>query len=404
MVHAADKLLPVSGLFSEKMKSFTEGRRGTFDLLQRSLGKSESTIWFHAASLGEYEQAVPVIREARKIFPGHKIIVSFFSPSGYEVRKSDSLADLTIYLPLDTPENAKLFLDLVHPDWAIFIKYEFWPNFLSELQRRKTKTLLVSGIFRTDQPFFKTYGKWMRKYLLAFEHFFLQDENSKKLLSDIGFHNTTVSGDTRFDRVHAQLLLDNHLDFIESFKGDDLCVVAGSTWPEDEDLLVDYINNHSKNTRFILAPHTIRPSRIQALQDRLDEAVLLYSERADKSPKDYRVLIVNTIGLLSRIYSYSDIAYVGGAAGDTGLHNILEPAAFGVPVVIGKNYAKFPEASELKKYGGLFSVADPAALEQLLERLIMNKDLRKKHGLLSKKFVEERRGATSSIINYLSEY
>ena len=338
MLNTAEKALPVSGLFNQKMKLFINGRKTVFEVLEQKISAGDRTIWFHAASLGEYEQALPVILEVKQIFPQHKIVLSFFSPSGYEVKKDSVVADVVVYLPLDTQKNARKFLDLVHPDWALFIKYEFWPNFLRELKTRQIKTLLVSGAFRKDQAFFKPYGNWMRKYLEAFRFFFLQNESSKQLLSKLGYENSAVSGDTRFDRVNKQLQQDNSLVFIEEFKDDKICVVAGSSWPQDEAFLAEYINQSDENLKFIIAPHTLKPVRITALKEQIERQVVLFSEKEGKELSKYQVLIVDTIGLLGRIYSYADIAYVGGAVGTTGLHNILEPATFGVPVITGPKY------------------------------------------------------------------
>ena len=400
-IRSAEKLLPLAGRYSDKLRIFNDGRKGLFERLASEISPTDKTIWFHAASLGEYEQAVPVIKEVRKIFPSHKVVLSFFSPSGYEVKKNSSLADVVTYLPLDTKENASKFLDLVHPDWTLFVKYEFWPNFLEELKKRKNRSLLISGAFREDQVFFKTYGKWMRKYLEAFEYFFLQNEKSKKLLHQIGFGNSAVSGDTRFDRVSAQPEQDNQLDFIEEFLGDKLCIVAGSTWPEDEELLTDYINSNQEEVRFIIAPHAIKPEKIRQLQGKLNVNTVLYSEKDKSRLGDSEVFIIDTVGLLSRIYSYADIAYVGGAAGDTGLHNILEPAAFGVPVIIGKNYSKFPEAEELKNAGGLISVQNNFEAAEVLESLVKNDKERDKMGLISATYIRKNKGATQMISEYL---
>lgn len=391
----------MAGRYSEKLRLFSQGRNDLFDHLAAEVSPGDKTIWFHAASLGEYEQAVPVIIQVKQVFPSHKIIISFFSPSGYEVKKNSPLADVVTYLPLDTKANAALFLDLVHPDWVLFVKYEFWPNFLQELRQRKIRSLLISGAFREDQLFFKPYGKWMRQYLKAFEFFFLQNQKSKELLQEIGFNNSEVSGDTRFDRVSAQLKQDNRLDFIEEFLGNELCIVAGSTWPEDEDLLVNFINKNDRKVKFIIAPHAIKTDKIKALQNRLIVDSVLFSERDQKQLKKYKVLIIDTVGLLSRIYSYADIAYVGGAAGDTGLHNILEPAAFGIPVVIGKNYSKFPEAEELKKAGGLISVKEKTEAEDILTRLVEDQSLRQRTGSISAAYIEENTGATKLILEYL---
>lgn len=402
LVNSAEKVLPLSGLFSEKMKLFTQGRKKVFSSLEEHISITDRTIWFHAASLGEYEQAVPVIEGVKQHYPKHKIVVTFFSPSGYEVKKNTPLADVVTYLPLDTPGNARRFLELVHPELALFIKYEFWPNFLRELEQKEIPTLLVSGVFRKEQLFFQTYGSWMRTYLKTFDHFFLQNESSAELLRSIGFHNLTVSGDTRFDRVAAQIEQQNTLDFIEEFKGDTLCVVAGSTWPEDDALLIDYINSAPEHVKFIIAPHALKPEKIRQLQEQLQVRTVLFSEKEDKSLAEQKVMIVNTIGLLSRIYSYADVAYVGGAAGSTGLHNILEPATFGLPIIIGKNYSKFPEAIKLRKLAGLFSVADKEEMKATLDRLLKDHNFRKRTGMISGHFINSNTGATRVILNYLT--
>lgn len=401
LINTAEKVLPVSGIFSDKMKLFTEGRKEIFSLLRKNIAPDDKVIWFHAASLGEYEQAVPVIEAVKEQFPGHKIAITFFSPSGYEVKKHSALADVITYLPLDTPGNVRLFLDLVHPEWALFIKYEFWPNFLRELKIREIPTLLVSGVFRKDQVFFKVYGGWMRSYLKTFQHFFVQNKSSRDLINSIGFKNVTISGDTRFDRVSNQLKQNNHVDFAEEFKDTNLCVVAGSTWPEDEDLMIDFINKAPDNVKFLIAPHTLKPARIKQLQQRLKVKTVLFTEKQGKDLAGFKVMIVNTIGLLTKIYNYADIAYVGGAAGDTGLHNILEPATFGVPVIIGKNFEKFPEAFELQKEGALFPVENKDEFSQILQKLIRDNDLRNKTKRISASYISRNTGATQIITEYL---
>ncbi|WP_424493232.1 3-deoxy-D-manno-octulosonic acid transferase [Salinimicrobium sp. GXAS 041] len=400
-INTAERLLPVSGWFSDKMKLFVSGRKNVFSILREEISPADKTIWFHAASLGEYEQAVPVIERVKDHFPKKKIIVTFFSPSGYEVKKNKSLGDVTIYLPLDTTRNVQKFLDIVHPEWALFIKYEFWPNYLQKLKQRNVKTLLVSGAFREDQAFFKPYGSWMRSYLKTFDHFFVQNQKSVALLNKIGFKNVTLSGDTRFDRVAQQIHYNNHLNFIEEFKNNNLCVVAGSTWPEDEELLLGFINTAPKGLKFIIAPHTIKEAKIQQLQQNLKRKTLLFSEKQHKNLSAYDVLIIDTIGLLTKIYSAADIAYVGGAAGTTGLHNILEPATFGLPIIIGKNYSKFPEAQQLRQLAGLFSVANKEELEQAMLKLVGDEEFRRKTGRISGHFVNNNTGATKMIADYI---
>jgi 3-deoxy-D-manno-octulosonic-acid transferase len=399
-IKATDFLLPLAGRYNEKLGKFSQGRKDLFESLAAQIAPTEKTIWIHAASLGEYEQAVPVIIKLKDLFPTYKIVLSFFSPSGFEVKKKNSLAHVVTYLPLDTPANAEKFLNIVHPDWALFIKYEFWPNFLKELKKRELRSVLISGAFRENQVFFKPYGKWMRKYLKAFEFFFVQNERSKQLLQQIGFENCSVSGDTRFDRVYAQLQQDNHLDFVEEFVDDHLCIVAGSTWPEDEDLIIDFVNKEHQKVKFIIAPHAIKPEKIKNLQSKLEADTILFSEKEGETLKDANVLIVDTVGLLTKIYSYAQIAYVGGAAGNTGLHNILEPAAFGVPVIIGQNFEKFPEAGKLKEAGGLFSVKNSDEANDILDKLINDRGFREKAGKNSVAFIEKNKGATNKIYNY----
>lgn len=355
------------------------------------------------ASLGEFEQGLPIIEIVKDLYPHHKIVVSFFSPSGYENKKNTPIADAVVYLPLDTRKNARQFLDLVHPDLVVFIKYEFWPNILRELNFRKIRTLLVSGGFRKDQVFFKPYGGWMKRSLKTFEHFFVQNKESEELLHSIGFPNVTVSGDTRFDRVSRQLEQDNRLDFVEDFLNRELCIVAGSTWPADENLLKEYINKAPAGVKFIIAPHQTNSEKIENFRQSLNKKIILYSEKEGRKLAEFEVLIIDAIGFLTRIYNYADIAYVGGAAGKTGLHNILEPATFGVPVIIGANFENFPEAKQLHRLAGLFSVKDKEELFSILSKLLENEDLRRRTGMISGHFIAGNTGATKIVEGYLRE-
>lgn len=400
-IRLAEKLLPISGFFSEKMKLFVEGRKKVFSELRARINAGDEVIWLHAASLGEYEQAVPVIEGIKQQSPHYKLVLTFFSPSGYEIKKNSELVDVITYLPLDTKKNAREFLEIVHPKWALFIKYEFWPNLLKELQNRQINTLLISGAFREDQIFFRSYGKWMRSYLSAFQHFFVQNEKSRQLLRTIGLENVTISGDTRFDRVARQLEQNNTLSFIEEFLQEKLCVVAGSTWPEDEQLLLEHINNDKSGIKYIIAPHTISPARINQLKDSITRRTVLFSEKEGKNLSEDEVMIIDTIGLLTKIYSYADIAYVGGAAGTSGLHNILEPATFATPIIIGNNFSRFPEAIQLKEVAGLYSVSTKEQLHSILSRLIEDEDFRRKTGEISGEFVKQHTGASKIITTYL---
>ena len=372
----AGQLLKFVALFSPKMKLFVDGRKSVFQTLADKIQSSDKTIWFHAASLGEYEQGLPVIEAIKQQFPTHKIVVTFFSPSGYEVRKNNAVANVTIYLPLDTISNAKQFIELVHPEMVFFIKYEYWPNYLSELKKQQIKTYLISGILRENQAFFKWYGGFYRNALKTFDYFFVQNESSKKLLQSIGFHNVKVSGDTRFDRVVSILERDNSLDFIEQFKNNKTTIVIGSSWPKDESLLVNYINQSSDDVKFIIAPHNIKSEQIQELKNAITKKTILFSEKDNVNLSDSNVFIIDTIGILTKIYSYADIAYVGGGFGNPGVHNILEPATFGVPVVIGPNYSHFAEATALVNMEGCISIQNQTQLNEAFDLLLQNEDER----------------------------
>ena len=278
-VQFAGFLLKTISHFSPKMKFFIDGRKDVFQILEQNIKSTDATIWFHAASLGEYEQGLPVIEAIKKQFPTHKIVLTFFSPSGFEVRKNNTIADVTVYLPLDTKKNAQEFLKFVHPELVFFIKYEYWLNYLAELKNQNIKTYLISGILRDDQLFFKWYGGFYRKALETFTYFFVQNENSKKLLQQLGKNNVSVSGDTRFDRVVNILEKDNTLDFVSQFKNNELLVVVGSSWPKDEKLLVDFINSNPINLKFIIAPHNIKEEQIKELQKSISKKTILFSEK-----------------------------------------------------------------------------------------------------------------------------
>ena len=388
--------------FNKKLKLFVDGRKETFSKI--AVLKNETTIWFHAASLGEFEQARPIIEELKQTYASYKILVTFFSPSGYEIRKGYNLADVVCYLPLDSKKNAQQFLEIVNPKMAIFVKYEFWPNFLYELKSKETPTILVSGILRENQLFFKSYGSFMRNSLQAFHHFFVQNDISKELLVSINLENVTVAGDTRFDRVSKILEQDNSLDFINQFKDRKYTVVAGSTWPEDEELLINYINNHSvENEKFIIAPHNINEEAIQKLKKAIAKKTVLFSDKANTDLKEFQVFIIDTIGILTKIYAAADLAYVGGGL-KTGLHNILEPATFGIPVIIGHKFDKFKEAVDLVEIGGCISIQNQKEFTQNLIHLRDDKNDRTLTGTINKKYIEDNLGATEHIMNYLNTH
>lgn len=403
----ASQVVKLLALFSPKMKLFVDGRKEVFSILKSKINTTDKTIWFHAASLGEYEQGLPVIEKIKVQYPNHKIVVTFFSPSGYEVRKNNTVADATVYLPLDTKSNAQKFIKAINPELVFFIKYEYWPNYLNKLKKLEIKTYLISGIFRENQAFFKWYGGFYRNALKTFDYFFVQNESSKNLIQSIGFNNVKISGDTRFDRVVAILERDNSLDFIEQFKDNKTTIVIGSSWPKDENLLVNYINNAPSNLKFIIAPHNIKSEQIANLKSQITKSTILFSENVETrhalSIQEKNVFIIDTIGILTKIYSYADIAYVGGGYGNTGVHNILEPATFGVPIVIGPNYSHFAEAIALVHQEGCVSISNQNELDEAFDNLISNEDVRHEKGHICSTFVQMNKGATDVILKHITE-
>ncbi len=391
--------LQLIALFNAKIRLFVVGRKQARNTLETQLSSSDKTIWVHASSLGEFEQGLPVIEQLKQAYTSHKILVTFFSPSGYEVKKSTSVADIVTYLPMDTKKNVARFLAIARPELALFIKYEIWPNYLDALQAKKIPTVLISALFKKEQIYFKWYGGFMRKALNAFSYIFVQNESSRKLLKSIELTNTAISGDTRLDRVSEILERDNTLDFMEVFKKERLCFVAGSTWPEDEAILVDYINHAPKQLCYVFAPHTIKADKILGLAGSLNKRTVLYS-KLESTTGDFDVLIVDHIGLLTKIYSYADIAYVGGGFA-TGLHNTMEPAVFGVPVITGPNYKGFKEAEDLVSQKGILPVTDKFAFSELMKRLLDNPELCIKTGEINADYIAQNKGASIQIMRYL---
>lgn len=391
--------LPFSRFFSSKMKLFVKGRKESFTDLNQQINPENQYIWFHVASLGEYEQGLPVMEAFKKDYPQYKIVLTFFSPSGFEIRKHNKIADITIYLPLDTKKNVKRFLTILQPKMAFFIKYEFWPNYLYELKNRNIPTYLISGIFRENQLFFKWYGGFYRKALQSFDHFFVQNDASQKLLQSIGFTNSTVHGDTRFDRVAQIVERTQPLDFIAQFKNDTTTIVIGSSWVDDETIYLPYLNN-SENVKFIIAPHNIKEEEITRLISKIDKKTVRYTNYKSEDLKDADVFIIDTIGILTQIYAYADIAYVGGAF-KTGLHNILEPATYGTPVVIGPKYSKFQEAKDLVTKGSCLVVNNTDELTTTFNRLITDVLYRKDLGSKNKAFVLKNKNATQIVMDFI---
>lgn len=403
LVLLVGNILKVVALFQPKIQLFVSGRKNTFSELETKLSSDKENIWMHVASLGEFEQGLPILERLRKQFPDHRLILTFFSPSGYEVKKNTSAADVVVYLPMDTISNAKRFLNLAQPEFALFVKYEIWPNYLKELKQRNIPTFLVSALFSKRQIYFKPYGGFMRRSLTTFSQFFVQDNSSKALLQSIGFENCTVSGDTRLDRVSEILKRDNQLDFMTEFKNNHPCLVAGSTWPEDEELLIPYINRSDSNFKFVIAPHEIKEAHISKILAAMQKKTICYSEMDNKNLKDYDVLVVDTIGLLTKIYSYADMAYVGGGFA-TGLHNTMEPAVFGVPIIIGPKYHGFKEAEDLVANGGILSVSSQTEFYKVMDTFITDAQQREQVGAINANYINTNVGAADRIIVSISKY
>ncbi len=403
LVALAQAFLPVVAIFNPKIKQFYKGRKQTFDKLQTAIEPNDKTIWMHCASLGEFEQGRPVLEALKEQYPTYKIILTFFSPSGYEIRKNYPLADVIVYLPIDSLKNARRFVKTTHPDLAIFVKYEFWPNLLNTLRHKKIRSILISGIFRENQVFFRKNKPWFRKPLQSFSHFFVQNDYSVALLKSIGFSNVTNNGDTRFDRVYKILQNRKRLEFIAGFTKNHHTLVAGSTWPKDEALLVKYINEKATDQeRFIIAPHNISTAGLEQLKKNLTPKTLLYSQAQTQNNTAAQVLIIDSIGILSQVYAYADVAYVGGGFG-AGIHNILEPATYGIPIVMGPNYQKFQEATDLIQLKACFEIDNYNQLEKILQKMRKNPIFRQNSGKTATEYIQKNRGATKKIMEYVKK-
>ena len=385
--------------FNNKARQFVKGRKNWSGKLAQQIEINARYIWVHCASLGEFEQGRPLIEAIKERHSEYRIILTFFSPSGYEIRKNYPLADIVSYLPVDTPKNARKFLRITNPEKAFFVKYEYWYYYISELKKRNIPLYQASAIFRESQLFFKenTWGKWYRKMLFGITHFFVQDKKSEELLVSIGITNVSLAGDTRFDRVAAIAAGSKELPLVEKFRGDSKLLIAGSTWKPDEEMLVAFINSND-DVKMIIAPHEVSAANINRLQQMLKTPHVLYSEAENDNLAAKQVLIIDSIGLLSSLYRYGDVAYIGGGFG-VGIHNILEAATFGLPVIFGPNYQKFKEAVDLTKREGAFTVKDFDELNSILQNLFTNKNYLDEASSVSKKYVAENVGATSLIIN-----
>ena len=385
---------------SAKTKAFVAGRKALWTQL-KGIPQNKKVVWMHCASLGEYEQGLPVLTALKNNHPEYFYLVTFFSPSGYEVRKNHGIADLATYLPWDTKADVKRFIALVNPVMALLVKYEFWPNLIRELQCKEVPLYLIAGLFRQNQRFFKPWGNGQRKLLREFAHLFVQNEASLKLLQSIGVQQVSVSGDTRFDRVGAAK---QPLAFMDTFVGARKCIVAGSTWPEDEAILLEAIRHTPKDWCWLIAPHEMHEAKLNHLMAQLPKGSLRYTQYEEEAFNGCPVLVLDTVGMLSRCYPYASLAYVGGGMGTSGLHNILEPAAEGVPIVIGKNYDTFPEAKDLIALGGVFSVATADACSKQLSILQENDALREEKGSTNKNYVRTNQGATAKTLSLLNQH
>lgn len=387
--------------FNEKAALWVKGRKHIRKQIAQIQRKGERLVWFHAASLGEFEQGRPVMEALKAAEPSTRILLTFFSPSGYEIRKNYTGADYILYLPSDTPGNARFFVEQLKPDAAVFIKYEFWYNYLHELYKKHIPVYLISAIFRPGQPFFKSWGTLHRRMLGFFNRLFVQDEESVQLLDSIGIRNAQRTGDTRFDRVKQIAGAAKEIEKVKLFCNGQPAVVCGSTWPPDEDILLDYINNDNSAYKWIITPHEIGESHIKAILEKCKKKVVRYTDE-NASLADYEVLIVDYIGLLSSIYRYGQISYIGGGFG-VGIHNTLEAAVYGIPVIFGPKYQKFKEAVSLIREGGAFSISNGEQLREVLDSLIQTPAIAETAGQKAKNYVDSQLGATEVIVKELTQ-
>ena len=390
-------LIKVAALFNNRARLFSQGQRTVWQELSEKLTGIENPIWFHFASLGEFEQGRSVLEAIKGKYPEEQIVITFFSPSGYQVRKDTALADAVFYLPLDTQKNAEKFLKQVNPKFAIFTKYEFWYHYFNELNRRDIPLFLISAIFRGDQIFFKPWGGFFRRILFHVDYFFVQNKDSESLLRQIGIKRVGLSGDTRFDRVKRLREQNTPIPLIESFVKDALVLVAGSSWAPDEKVLREMIADDTA-WKLVIAPHEVDAQRISQVKSYFNDAVL-YSELKDAKEIHSRVLIIDSIGILSSLYRLSDVSYVGGGFG-VGIHNTLEAATYGKPVVFGPNYYKFQEAKDLIEEGAAFSIETAGELQEVLKEL-KNRPKYERAALSAKEYVDNKAGATAVILKYL---
>ena len=390
------RLIALASLWNPKAKLWTTGRKNVFERMARAISPSDRIVWIHVASLGEFEQGRPLMEQIRKQYPEFKILLTFFSPSGYEVRKDYKGADYIFYMPIDTPRNVRRFLDIAHPEIAVFVKYEFWLNYLRQLKARGTRTYVISSIFRHNTIFFRSYGFLWRQALDAFDRIFVQNEESRELLHGIGFDNVIVAGDTRFDRVAAIAEAVKRIDAIETFKGDAPLFIAGSTWRPDEEILMELIADNPR-IKFVIAPHEMDEARINRIMTQTCGRAVRYTHCDAQSLARSQVLILDTVGILASVYRYASWAYIGGGFG-VGIHNTLEAATFALPIAFGPNYAKFKEARDMVALGAATKVESAEELKRWFAPLRDDSVLRAKVSSTAKDYTVKNQGATSLIM------
>lgn len=398
-IYTYKQLVNIASFRNLKARKMKQGHKEIFHYLAQNADPEGGYIWIHASSLGEFEQGRPIIEAIKAHYPEQKIAITFFSPSGYEVRKNYSKADLICYLPFDLPNNVNRFLNILKPKQAIFIKYEFWGNYLNALAKRNIPTYIISAIFRPSQIFFRPYGGYFRKILQNFEHLYVQDENSKKLLKDIGITKVSVTGDTRFDRVLEIRSQAKELPLIEQFSKEKFTLIAGSSWPKDEEIFIDYFNRHPE-MKLIIAPHEIHEEHIQFILSRLNRTTIRYTQADKKNIQKADCIIIDCFGLLSSIYRYGQVAYVGGGFG-AGIHNVPEAAVYSIPVIFGPNHKKFKEAKELIIAGGGFSISKSEDFKLVMDRLLKNKEFLSKAGIIAGQYIQNNSGASKKILKEL---
>ena len=386
----------LAALFNSKPAKMVKGHREVFDILRDKIDRNARYIWFHAASLGEFEQGRPLIERIRKEHPEYRILQTFFSPSGYEVRKNYQGADIVCYLPFDTPRNVRRFIEMVNPCMVFFIKYEFWQNYLNTLYKKGIPVYSVSSIFRPNQIFFRWYGKDYRKVLKTFSHLFVQNEVSEKMLASIGVTDVTIVGDTRFDRVLDICTVAKDLPLVKAFKGNSKTFVAGSSWGPDEDIFIRYFNEHPE-MKLVIAPHVVSDSHLKEIMEKVKRPCVRYTEATEENVSKADCLIIDCYGLLSSIYRYGEISYIGGGFG-VGIHNVLEAAVYGIPVIFGPNNKKFREAQHLLEKKGGFEINDYEEFKRLMDRFLTDNSYLQQAGNAAGDYVKNNSGALEKIM------